>query len=487
MWNRIGILAGVRLGALWRTAFVQVAPLWLHAVLATGFAALVRADLGPQAFATALLALSALLVTMPLVGELGLVLRTDPAREWVEALPLRTIEARLARTVVLLSALGALALASLLPAALLAPKDVGWSYRPLLVLAGLAQTLAIAGPVLVLQGLLRGPARGLLVLAQTGMVTLGVVGALIGLRHVAGLRVLDEPWRALPRAPMAWFATWTGALDDPIARTAALLAAGLFAFAIAVLLLAPPPAESEPPRGGSGLLERALAGPRALVARMLVRADERAAYDLVFDALPREREFALRTYPLLGIPIAFLLLGAAGGGGDLERSALLALLLFVPVVLFPVLLVHVPATATPEASWLLETAPVSERAVAAGARKAVAVRFLLPLFVALFALALSREGLEFTLRLWPPALAVNLLVLRLLWPRCVVATPLSQAPDELQTPGDLGGTLLGLAFALTLLAAAAHALIPSPLVGIALAVGVLGLDALLARSSPAHP
>ena len=286
---------------------------------------------------------------------------------------------------------------------------------------------------------------------------------------------------------MAWFATWTGALDDPIARTAALLAAGLFAFAIAVLLLAPPPAESEPPRGGSGLLERALAGPRALVARMLVRADERAAYDLVFDALPREREFALRTYPLLGIPIAFLLLGAAGGGGELESSALLALLLFVPVVLFPVLLVHVPATATPEASWLLETAPVSERAVAAGARKAVAVRFLLPLFVALFALALSREGLEFTLRLWPPALAVNLLVLRLLWPRCVVATPLSQAPDELQTPGDLGGTLLGLAFALTLLAAAAHALIPSPLVGIALAVGVLGLDALLARSSPAHP
>ncbi len=40
-----------------------------------------------------------------------------------------------------------------------------------------------------------------------------------------------------------------------------------------------------------------------------MRKGERGTFDLVWDALPLEREFVLRTYPMFGIPLAFLVAG----------------------------------------------------------------------------------------------------------------------------------------------------------------------------------
>lgn len=438
-----------------------------------------RDALPPFPYALFALSLNAGLLAIPLLAELGLVLRRDEGGEWVEALPARPLELSLARTLAFLGLLLSLSLAVLGPASLLAPGALGLPQRLALPGLGCALALLLAVVLIWAQRLLLGRAEGLLVLLQTTLVASVVVGLLLVLGHLPELGALEPPTSGrswLSFYPPSWFAvplvhggrTWLPAL-------------ALGALSLAALALVRQPVARTVVRRPN-VLETLLAPLRRAATFAWVRRDERGAFDLVYDALPREREVLLRTYPLLGIPIAFLWIGARGaqGRGDPWRDDLLALLFFTAGVYLPVLLSSVPLTESPRASWLLRTAPVPPGAIAAGAIKALFVRFLLPLHLALSVLALALSGPHLLARLALPALLVSLLVLRLLYGRCVRDLPLSVPPEDLRSELDWTGLGAGLAALLTLGALLANRLLDVRLgLSTALLLGIV--DAFLAR------
>jgi hypothetical protein len=209
---------------------------------------------------------------------------------------------------------------------------------------------------------------------------------------------------------------------------------------------------------------------------------ERAAFGLVCDALPLEREFVLRTYPMIGVPLAFLAAGAGGAAG-IERDGLLSLLLFTSAAYLPIPIVYVQASASAGARWILDTAPASAAEVARGAVKALAVRFLLPLYALLSALCWALGDLDLVLRLALPGALVALIVTRRLYARLVAEPPLSVQPDAVRAELDWTATLLVLALALTLVAVLAVRWITHPATGLAVALGLFAVDRFLDRRS----
>ncbi|MEM8711990.1 MAG: hypothetical protein AAGG01_13655, partial [Planctomycetota bacterium] len=203
-------------------------------------------------------------------------------------------------------------------------------------------------------------------------------------------------------------------------------------------------------------------------------------FAFVYEALPAEREFVLRTYPLVAAPLLFLALGA--DPSKLEGEGLFALLLFAPAAYLPFILMHVPTTATPAARWVVDTAPLSERTEDAGAMKAIAIRLLAPLYLGIGALVLATAEPALTIRLWPIAVAVGLVTLRILTARGL-GRPLSTPANDLMSTWSegLGGTLMTLAIVMTLIAVAAWRTIPGPGAGWAILAAVLLAEALLGR------
>ncbi|MEL6716379.1 MAG: hypothetical protein AAFP86_21550, partial [Planctomycetota bacterium] len=98
-----------------------VAALALQVVVAGLLCAVVRGEVGAFGYALFALSIPLALVAVPLLGELAPLLRADPAAEWVGALPITPRELRLGRVATLIVIVGMLGLASLVPAALLAP------------------------------------------------------------------------------------------------------------------------------------------------------------------------------------------------------------------------------------------------------------------------------------------------------------------------------------------------------------------------------
>jgi hypothetical protein len=355
--------------------------------------------------------------------------------------------------------------------------------RSILIGAGLGQALFLAAVLLAFQSALGERAEALLVILQTVLVAGIVIGLVAGLRLVPELAHLASPADVsfeMSLYPPTWFAALVVSAA-PGANPLWMLPASLAtAAAIAILAAAPLP---PPPRWrkSGGWLAFVLSPIRALATRVWVRAGERASFDLVFDALPLEREFVLRTYPMFGIPLAFLVAGARGETGA-SHDGLLAVLLFTPATYLPILLAHVPATASFRARWLLETAPVSAAAIANGALKAVALRFLLPLYVLLFALTWSQVDLAFALRLALPGALVSLIIMRKLYPMCVGDLPLSVAPNEIEAKLDWTGTLLTLAIGLTIAAVVAFNFITSIGLGLGLCAVLLAIDVWIDRA-----
>lgn len=431
------ILALARAGLAHHVAggAVPVAPLVVHGSVGALAALLVRDSLGAFPFALAILSLSAALVALPLLGDLAPLLRADPCEEWVAAQPVTKREIRLARSLVAILVVAGLAASSLIPAAIFAPD--GWSLadRAALVVAGLGLALTLAAGLLTALSVLGGRAEGALVLLQTLLFAGIVVGALVGLRSVPELARIVRPedgpaWLAW--LPSTWFARGFAASWWP----------ALVASASALVLLVVAPAAPAPSALRRGALSVVLSPLHALAARIWVRHEERASFELVARLLPLERDVILRTYPLVGIPLAFLAAGAKAAGP--EREALLALLLFAPPVWMPVLLVHVPASASHAARWILDGAPMDHAALHAGARKAIAVRFLAPLYVVLFVLAAWQAGPEFAARLVVPAALVAWLVLGPIYAMCVRDLPLSRSPDDLLVEMDWTGSMIAL-------------------------------------------
>lgn len=451
---------------------LPVATWFGHALVTAFFCGLVSDFLPPFAYGLFALSLLGALLAIPLLGELGWLLRQDAGEEWAATLPIRPIERRIARTLHLLLLLFGLALASLLPATWLLPSATSLGARLAFPLCGLAFAACLAAALLLLQSLLAGRAEGLLVLVQTLLVVAVVVGLVVGVRHVPLLartpHLGDAGGGFLWLVPQAWCAAPLAGVEGEPTRAWLPALAGLGALACLALL---PPASA--PRSGRGepLLARLLRPLRALATRWWVRPEERAAFDLVYDALPREREVVLRTYPMIGIPLAFLATaalgdprtgaaGPSGPGADAAREGLLALLFFTAGIYLPVLLTQIPASSSAAARWIQECAPVREGALACGAIKAVAVRFLLPLYAVLGWIAWLQAGPSFVLTVGLPGALSSLLVCQLLYPVCVRERPLSVAPDELRADLDWLGVLGVLALVLTLLSVAVQRFLP---------------------------
>lgn len=484
--RRILALFRAHLAAQWGSGAWPAAPLVMHGSAAAVLCGLVAGLLPPYAYALVALSASAALISLPLLGEFGALLRNDPAAGWVEALPVRRAEIRIARTLLLLVSIGALAFAALLPAALFAPPEAGLAGRLALVAAGFAQAVFLAAGLLALQSALGERAEALLVLAQTLLIGGVVLGFTSGLRHVPALAGVTTPDAASPLLaffPPAWFALVLAPDGTTNASWSAAPWLALIAAAV-VLAFAPLPPATRARRTG-GVLSLLLSPLRALATRVWVRRAERAPFDLVFDALPLEREFVLRSYPMIGIPLAFLVAGASGEPGR-TRDGLLAVLLFTPATYLPILLVHVPASASAAARWLLDTAPIGEAEIAAGGRKAVAVRFLVPLYVLLFLLTWSQAGLEFAVRLALPGGLLSLLLLRRLYALCVEGPPLSVPADEVTARLDWTGTLLMLAIGLTVVAVLALTYVTTVAHGLVLSGLLIGAEVLLERRGTAR-
>jgi hypothetical protein len=460
MSGRIAALLRAGFQAQWGSGAWPIAPLVMHGSLSFVLCAVFSDVLAQQGYAIFALALSGGLLLLVLLGEFSSLLAADEAGEWIEAQPVRPIELRIARAALVLSLIGVLSLASLLPAAYFLPH-ASLGERALLVFAGLEQALFLCASLIVLQALLGARAEGLLVTLQTLLVGGIVLGVVMGPR-LARQFTGDESWtRAFPPA---WFAS----------QGLAAWAATLLALLALALVPAPHRAQGARERTPLGTL---LAPLRALAARLWVRREERASFELVWEALPKEREFVLRTYPMLGIPLAFLVAGSSGSEGG-TREGLLALLCFTPSIYLPVLLVHVPASRSADARWILDSAPVGRAALAAGARKALALRFVLPLYALLFALAWSQASLDFALRMAPAGFLVSLLVLRPLYELLVREPPLSVLPERIETNMDWGGPLMMLAVGLTIAAVLALKFVTSVPIALGLCAALLAALAL---------
>lgn len=483
MWHRVGTLLRARLAAGPRGG-LPVAALLAQALIGATFCGVIRDRLPPFAYGVFALSLMAALVAIPLIGELGWMLRRDEAEEWVSALPVRARELKLARTLHLLLMLALLALGSLVPAAVLAPESTDLVPRLALPLLGLGLASLLAAVLLSLQNLLGERAEGLLVLLQTLLVIGVVVGTVLGLRSVPTLARIptigDEHAAYLWFFPPAWFAAPLASAEGEPSRWWLPLSAAAGAWSI--LLLLPHAAASR--HGGSSWLDALLWPARACAQRFWVRRDERGVFDLVYDALPREREVVLRTVPMLGIPLAFLVI-AQTGEDPTARQGILALLFFTVGVYLPILLTQVPASATPNAVWILSTAPVSHGAIECGTIKALAVRFLVPLYLLLGFVAWTQAGPDVVLRLALPGFLVSLLILRKLYPVCVEAPPLSTAPDELRVEFDWLGILAGIAFALTLVAVLANRYLDSVVPALIISTLLVVVDRTLDRRARA--
>ena len=383
-------------------------------------------EVGGFVYATFVFTLVALLITMPFFGELGFPMRGEGEGDWLRALPATAGERRVAQLLVVLALLAALAGPSLAVAAWLSPNASeidatgwGWSGRLALILGGLGFAAAWIGGLTALQSLLMGKLPALWRAIQALIGALSIGGILLSVPWFAGLE-FARPGELGPLAS-AWPATWfAGPLPSlPVALVS--LVFGLAVFLASAFV--PRPASSE--RARTSWSDRLVEPFARLAERFWVRSDERGAFRFVLRALPAEREFALRVFPLLGLPLAFLWVAFTRPPGP-EKNGLLALILFTPGFYLPVLASQTCASASAAARWLLECHPTTRAAIDNGWLKAVVVRYVLPLHLALGLMAWQQAGWEFTVSLALPAALVSVLALRGLWRQTVIDLPLSR-------------------------------------------------------------
>lgn len=453
MWNRVAILLRARFAARGVAETVPIAALFLHASVAAFLCGIVRDALSPYTYATFALTISSGLVALPLLGEFGALLVHDEADAWVRALPVTDLEQRLARALHVLAAASTQSASSLLVAALLAPGSMALLARVELVTQGLLLATTVAAALVWLQSLFATRAPAFLIALQTVLFGSVIVGAVVGVRFVSGFGSLDAPSTPLVQLfPPALFAAPFASGDAPWGSSLAWSGLGWSLAALALVsLLALPPTGVEATGSRRPWNRAAFAPLRRLALRSWVRRDERATFELVFDALPREREFVMRSYPLLGVPLAFLALGARGEPGP-AREGLAALLLFTSATYLPVLSAQVTVSRSYRARWILDTAPTERAALENGAFKALVTRFVVPLYALLSALALAQGGLESSLLLVPIAFLVAVAVMRNTWGSCVHDLPLSNAPEAVEARLNWGNVLVTLGVLLTVLA-----------------------------------
>ncbi|HPF14336.1 MAG: hypothetical protein H6830_09045 [Planctomycetes bacterium] len=485
MTHRILLLAKSRLDGEWfgdRGGSLPIAPLVFQGLVASALFWLVRGDLDGLGHGVFALTLLLALTLLSLLGELAPLLASDPAEEWIGALPVTAREVRLSKILVCLVVTLAMSLGVLVPAMVLAPSSMAWPDRFLLMALGAVQVVCTTAFGLLLQRTFQGSRTGWLVLFQAILFVGLFVGFVAGLGHAQALSGWEQPagwWLVLPSG---WFA----APLAPGAATSALSLLGGCVLACSVVLWkAPFPAKTDS-GGTSSILGNALYPLAKLARRTWVRPSERAVFDWIYAALPAEKDFALRTYPLMAIPFAFLFLGADGVRA--EGQGLLAILSFAPLTYLPILLLFVPTTQTPAARAMIDSTPMTALQEREGAIKAITVRILVPLYALLMGVLVAVAGWALAWQLIPPALAFTVLMLRPLWARYVEQGPLSTPAAELGGAwrDDLTGGMFFVALVSVALALLTWKYVPGPWAGLGLGLGLFGLQALWTPTPPAR-
>ncbi len=489
MLRRIVLLTRVRLSGEWfgeQGGSLPIAPLVFQGVVASGILWLVQGDLDVHAHGVFALTLLFALTMLSLLGELAPLLALDPAEEWVAGLPVTHREVRLSKIAVCLLVSLGMSLSVLVPAMLLAPETMDWGSRFGLLGLGWGLVIVATALALLLHALLQGRRSGGLVFLQAALFVslfvvfvggLGRAGELSGWTHAQGAWLaLPSVWLAGPLAP------------DPTAL-ATWLGLGALLLAVVILFTAPFPQKAQAV-GTQSVLGTLLLPLRALARRAWVRPAERPIFDWIYAGLPAEKDFGLRTYPLMAIPFAFLFLGASGTQPD--GVGLLAILAFAPLTYLPILLLFVPTTQTPAARVVVDVTPVAPEQEREGALKAVAVRILVPLYVLLAAVVVGVAGWSLCLHLIPTSAALTVIALRPLWKHYVEKPPLSTPAQDLGGVwrDDLTGGMFVMVVFSVLAALLTWRFVPGPRAGLALGAGLLAIEVLrhgpLLRSTDRH-
>lgn len=417
-------------------------------VLVAVILGLVRDSLDPFQFATFAVTLLMALVALALVGDWAHLLRSGEEEDWLASLPASDTDRRVARALHVMALVLFLSLPSALLAAIMIP-DVGFIARGSFLVGLLGSAIFTAACLSLAIPFSQGRLESVWITFQAfglGFFVWGLVEALGRLSLVNQLPELGEAgwtWGL----PPAWFASPASEGTPALWR---------LAFPLAPTLLASFVLMSAPVRRASDVLRRSwldalLTPARALAARTWVGRKERATFDLVYDAFPREREVVLRSYPLIALPMVFLVLALSGEDDAAARDDFLSVVLFGAALYLPILVSQVPVSRSWRARWILDTAPTSFADQQLGACKAIIVRFVLPLYLLFAILTVALVGPLAVLRLTVPAFCVATLAVIRLWPVCVMASPLSESPDEFTPSTAWYASLLGWTFGFTIL------------------------------------
>ena len=365
-YGRVRLLARARFSqALPSGGWLPVAGILIHGGLLTVCTLILGGQVQEELFAGLTLALSGILCGVALLGDLAPILARDPAGDWIESQPSTPTDHARARTLVLTVVLGSLGAGGMVPVALLGPGGSTW----LLPILGALQALAIAAGLLMVGRFAGRHGTGFFVGLQTLLLAMLFGGSFLVLEQLPHLTTITEipaPWHWLPPFGL-------GALlgDSPNW----IYAAPVLALAVALPFI--PASESEVPHSTATPMARLLAPLARGIEKMFLAPSQRAPFRFIQQALPAERDFAIRAWPLGIAPLA--LLGIGADPSTLHGQGLFALVAFAPAAYLPVFLMFVPTTRTPAARWILDTSPLHPRDEAIAGRWAVALRVILPL------------------------------------------------------------------------------------------------------------
>jgi hypothetical protein len=217
-------------------------------------------------------------------------------------------------------------------------------------------------------------------------------GALDWLRREDALKTLLPPY---------WFGGFASLLVDgptPLRAGLALLALGvpLGATSGVLRLASARRLSAMAAMAGTAPDARGAARPgpvRRLGALLTRPGPERAGFDMFLSVARHDRMFRMRVYPMLAIPLVFILFFAFAGGSRGEQIPLAVAAAFLPAIYSFTILVQTRYSETPKAGWIFATAPVEQLGLfASGVVRALCFCFLFPWLVVVLGLTATVTG-----------------------------------------------------------------------------------------------
>ncbi|MFQ5503782.1 MAG: hypothetical protein ACE5F1_03175 [Planctomycetota bacterium] len=406
------------------------------------------------AFVAGTLALVAGFTMLAMLGEVQDQLGHPADRDFVLACPIGRGTYYVTRGLHVLVYLGLFNFGLSIPPALLAIWTSGspWAalhYFYLSFLLSVTLTCLVQLPVLLSARLLgkqfAASASAFLRAILTGGIFLGLI---LGLRAmVQGPEAFPGGLGLLRLLPPYWFARAHEALlgrggshETYVLLTALSTPAALGLLYLTALLPSPIGARHQRRRRW-GLAD--LAGP------FLRSRSERGLLVFVFGMLARERSFRLRALPLLGLPLAIVLLGLMAGSSPGTLPYFMAVVHNLPLAYLPFLMAFLPYAEGHQAAWILTASIGNPEGMS---RRVVAVAFavlLLLVQILLFAVDAWHRGAA-------AAAATTLAALGLAWlllprlARGLEGTCFAKDPEDFRPPAEIGA-VIGLGILVTLL------------------------------------